>query len=350
MLFCSQTLKSATNPFLRLQPSMSSRDPAMSTVEQPVWLDKTFLETSLRSEYGNTLRVAKYGVTVATAKGDNYTSTMYRVTIETTSNKTFTVVIKNLIGSGVDGCMLRQSSAFVRETRMLNVMLPRLAALLRDAIPAEPFGARYIFSTDGVIIMEDLTPLGFRMVNRGVGLDLAHCLVVMRRLATFHAASVILYQQDPECMTPFLESLFSESVNEKQFQQMISGLMKRVRVEVETWPDFSHFARKLRALEKDVLGRMCRGMRRDDKAFNVLNHGDAWKNNMLFRYSDTGQPESVIFVDYQLSHLTSPAVDLRKFIYTSPTEDVRMRHENTLLQVRAQKACSNTAFVARILN
>ncbi|XP_033611562.1 uncharacterized protein LOC111874997 [Cryptotermes secundus] len=202
----------------------------------------------------------------------------------------------------------------------------------RDSRKAEPFGARYIFSTDGVIIMEDLTPLGFRMVNRGVGLDLAHCLVVMRRLATFHAASVILYQQDPECMTPFLESLFSESVNEKQFQQMISGLMKRVRVEVETWPDFSHFARKLRALEKDVLGRMCRGMRRDDKAFNVLNHGDAWKNNMLFRYSDTGQPESVIFVDYQLSHLTSPAVDLRKFIYTSPTEDVRMRHENTLLQ------------------
>jgi hypothetical protein len=124
--------------------------------------------------------------------------------------------------------------------------------------------------------------------------------------------------------------------------------MNNVTDEVETWPDFSHFAGKLRAIAKDVLGHICRGTVRDDKAFNVLNHGDVWKNNMLFRYSNTGQPESVMFVDYQLSHFTSPIVELRYFIYTSPRDDVRMRHENILLQVRAQNACSYTALV-RIL-
>jgi aminoglycoside phosphotransferase (APT) family kinase protein len=118
--------------------------------------------------------------------------------------------------------------------------------------------------------------------------------------------------------------------------------------EVETWPDNSHFAEKLRPIANDVLDHLKRGTARDDKAFNVLNHGDAWKNNMLFRYTNTGQPESAMFVDYQLSHFTSPVLDLRYFIYTSPRDDVRMRHEKTLLQVRAQKACSYRVFVVRI--
>jgi hypothetical protein len=109
----------------------------MSTVEPPVWLDKTFLETSLRSGHENTLSVVKYDVTVATAKGDNYSSTLYRVTIETTANKIFSVIIKRLIESGESGNVVRQSTAFVRETNMLNVMLPKMAALLQDAIPGE---------------------------------------------------------------------------------------------------------------------------------------------------------------------------------------------------------------------
>jgi thiamine kinase-like enzyme len=128
-----------------------------------------------------------------------------------------------------------------------------------------------------------------------------------------------------------------------------SGLINNVAEEVEGWPEYSHFAEKLREIAKDVLGHMTRNGRRDDKAFNVLNHGDTWKNNILFRYSNTGQPESAIFVDYQLSHFTSPAVELRYLIYTSTNDDIRMRHESTLLQVRAQKSCSYIELVARIL-
>jgi aminoglycoside phosphotransferase (APT) family kinase protein len=125
--------------------------------------------------------------------------------------------------------------------------------------------------------------------------------------------------------------------------------MNNVADEVGTWPDFSHFAGKLRVIAKDALGHIGRESARDDKAFNVLNHGDAWKNNILFRYTNTGQPESAMFVDYQMSNLTSPAVELRYFIYTSPRDDVRMRHENTLLQVSAQKACSYTSLITNIL-
>lgn len=115
-----------------------------------------------------------------------------------------------------------------------------------------------------------------------------------------------------------------------------SGLINKVADEVETWPESAQFAGKIRAFSKDVMGQIDRLTLRDDKAFNVLNHGDVWVNNLMFKYSNTGEPETVMFVDYQLTHYTSPALDLQYFIHTSPRDEVRMRHTDTLLQVRSR--------------
>ena len=36
--------------------------------------------------------------------------------------------------------------------------------------------------------------------------------------------------------------------------------------------------------------------RRSDDEFNVINHGDVWVNNMLFKYDNDGNPIDHIFV------------------------------------------------------
>ena len=74
----------------------------------------------------------------------------------------------------------------------------------------EPVAARHVFSRNGVLVMEDLSASGFKMLDRMTGLDLHHSLLVMRTLAKFHASSVIAYEEEPGLYHAFMCSMYLE--------------------------------------------------------------------------------------------------------------------------------------------
>jgi hypothetical protein len=80
--------------------------------------------------------------------------------------------------------------------------------------------------------MEDLLPLGFKMVNRHDGLDLDHCLLAMKQLGKFHATSVLVRHQDPDCMDIFQQSFYAESINQEHSSKIFSGMCVCVCVSV----------------------------------------------------------------------------------------------------------------------
>lgn len=67
----------------------------------------------------------------------------------------------------------------------------------------------------------------------------------------------------------------------------------------------------------------------------MLNHGDMWVNNFMFKYSEQNfqRATSVIFLDYQLSFYASPGIDLNYFLNTSPMNSVRENHRDDLIDV-----------------
>lgn len=75
--------------------------------------------------------------------------------------------------------------------------LPKMNEILNKK---NSFNARglYMQKDDPVmLIMEDLAPLGYRMSDRAVGLDLPHSLIATQALAKFHASSIALCEKVP---------------------------------------------------------------------------------------------------------------------------------------------------------
>ena len=171
-------------------------------------------------------------------------------------------------------------------------VMPAVYCLLEDKSPGEikPFTARCLYYHSGspasALVLDDLREEGFRLADRTVGLDMQHCLLVMKAIAQQHAASAVLHLKDPEIFKPFSESFYSErhrTVIELIFQSNVKNLVK----EVEKWPLFNdRFASKLHSAADKFTDFLIKFVERDDDDFNVFIHGDLWKNNMMFRYSD----------------------------------------------------------------
>lgn len=58
-------------------------------------------------------------------------------------------------------------------------------------------------------------------------------------------------------------------------------------------------------------------MKAQKDEFNVLNHGDLWLNNIMFRSDEGGLITTTKFVDFQMGVFASPAIDLLYFIMLS---------------------------------
>lgn len=69
------------------------------------------------------------------------------------------------------------------------------------------------------------------------------------------------------------------------------------------------------------------------KGLNVLNHGDLWDNNLLFKYDQSKNVTGVKLLDFQNTKFASPVVDLFYFVWTSANEEVRQNSQRELYAV-----------------
>lgn len=309
----------------------------------PDWLNKEFLKSAIQKEVsGSNIDVTKCDVQQAVSKDNHFGSTLLRVRVEysfTDKNHISTTGTKHLIvkclpTAEVIRTMLTQTGVFKRETDVYLVALPAMYRVAEELIGSkiQYLTTRCIYSMPDILVLEDLDHLGYKMADRRSGLDLRHCQLALRSLAHFHGLSVALHRKDPSSMRLFNEVFYKEEQRILLSSGFEPGLLTLASV-VAKWPGFERFAEKIRKMAETLVTKTIEVVKPKDGSLSVLNHGDFWTNNILFKCSSGSEvPEEAMFVDFQISRFSSPVLDLQYFMYTSPNQEVRFEHMDDLLE------------------
>lgn len=139
-------------------------------------------------------------LSLATGKNENYMSVVYRAKIniemvETKFRQSVNVVFKALLSPNE---AFKHMNMFPRERLMYEEILPSYEKMWLDRTGEEikfgPRSLRFEKQPFEIIVLADLKAEGFNLMNRKVGLDMAHAQLVLAKLAKFHAASAVCYQ------------------------------------------------------------------------------------------------------------------------------------------------------------
>ena len=130
-------------------------------------------------------------------------------------------------------------------------------------------------------------------------------------------------------------SLFNEVFYKEEQRTILRSIfepgIQTLASVVAKWPGIERFAEKIRKMAETLVTKTTEVVKPKDGSLSDLNHGLIWTNNILFKCSSGSEvPEETMFVDFQRSRFSSPALDLHFFMYTSPSQEVRFEHMDDL--------------------
>jgi Predicted aminoglycoside phosphotransferase len=215
---------------------------------------------------------------------------------------------------------------------MYSTIIPSLITMHQDH-PLTMVSRSYYTSND-LIVLEDLASHGYRIGDHKAGLDAAHCKLVFAELGRFHGATYVLKNSDSTDTSKALneacrELQFTEersSIYDEHFAQLARNTLDIIRKTPET----SRYARKIEDILNETYHHLLTFVK-PREPFSTLTHGELWTNNIMFSYSKD-EPVSVKFLDFQTCRYGSPALDINYFLYTSTTAGVRERHMDDFMR------------------
>lgn len=296
------------------------------------------VKEALKAHKGGEARLTSWQIKDFTSKGDNYASVVSSVELDFDLNgndESITYIVKINPCHGMESFEEMTHTVFLKEAEFYIKLLPQLNGVLREhelsplAVPECHYGT--LEKKKELIFLEDLRPRGFKMFDRRKGLDVAHASLVLKELARLHAASLLLQKKDPEYSKDTLlhRGWINMTEDGSAIIKMLEGVMDTgilIMKKVGGYESSVTWAESTKSKLREIFEKQMEPCKHQ-----VICHGDAWNNNLLFKYDEDGVPVEVMLVDLQLCRRESFAVDLNYFLYTSLTGDVRKPNLDALL-------------------
>ncbi|XP_059621218.1 uncharacterized protein LOC132264899 isoform X2 [Phlebotomus argentipes] len=228
--------------------------------------------------------------------------------------------------------ILKDMPIFDREIDMYTKVLPEMKKIMDSIGDNEQMSPRILYYSRElpIIIFEDITKQGYEMNQEFWDFD--NTIKILKKLAKFHALSFYMndnkyaHKMDFENYKPIL--ITEKSID--QMQTFVNGLSSLVE-EIDTWPGFEDIARKLEGVIPTLLKAVLDIYKPNpEPGFNVLCHGDFNLKNLM--YKKNGKDiDNMLFIDFQMSFWTSPAVDLLYVMNVIGNQEVRRRRGEAVM-------------------
>ncbi|XP_053959149.1 uncharacterized protein LOC128863774 isoform X2 [Anastrepha ludens] len=307
--------------------------------EAPIWLDTTYVAKILNNYTHNQLNeIILFTKEPATKKGENYASCIHLIKVSYTTKadpeaiRKVTLIVKSRLENELFSQIEEDFNVFHRESQVYNIIMGKAEELLRNVNDATRFGPKAIYVDERVIVQEDLKQQGFAIEDVKVGLDFDCCRLILEKLAKFHAVSMVLYRENPDLFRHHLPSNVSE--HSSPLHDLYTNAIKCSIEYCQTNPKLQHYVPKLKIFGEKIIPKMINVFSRSQTdRYHVLNHGDMWVNNLMFRKDAGGNVVEVLFVDYQEGFYGSPGIDWNFFIFSSWQKEVFQNHFEDLLAI-----------------
>lgn len=295
-------------------------------------IDEDIIKKILTTKDPNSqIKVLKWNINNnIVAAGTNYCSEVSRLTI---SYEKDDIEMKRIIFLKVPvNCPMFQSlknfNHYEKEMIMYTKILPQMYT-----IEEKYFTARHYFYDDKMsLFLKDLSLSGYKNANRLDQLDVEHSCYALKCLAKFHALSVKIERTyglpDIIKTDSFFHTNHEEDEIHKSFLKGIPLFIDHLADDVkEKYPEL------VAAFQNITWESLVQLISPKSESFNVLNHGDFWVNNIMFKYDKYSILKKVKILDFQLCRWASPAIDLIYFFITSVRFEVYEKYFDLLLEI-----------------
>ncbi|KAH8283639.1 hypothetical protein KR018_010327 [Drosophila ironensis] len=317
---------------------------AEAVEEAPLYLTPQFFRRTL--EHGlqlQDLHVLEVQLTNLTRGGENYCSNIYRAQLKY-SNAEGNVLETSLIVKSLPDdkqAILARLHIYNKESLFYLHIKPKLETLMwQKCSISSPWslGAKHYYSTahpEQTIIFEDLCAEGYQLKCRQLGLDFEHASLVMRKLAEYHALTMVMAERDPETVVdryPF-GLLHMDAIKSEPFKLLFGTQLLKLIALVSDCEGFGAITTKLYRYHEHFTERVLKAVYPLRGHLNVLNHGDLWVNNIFFKYDSQYNVQHAKIIDFQLCFYGSMGFDINYFLNTSLKLDVLRGKRQELIDI-----------------
>ncbi|KAL9884969.1 uncharacterized protein ACN427_011596 [Glossina fuscipes fuscipes] len=227
----------------------------------------------------------------------------------------------------------------------LKIQMETLMTLVKNSWLLAPKLFYHTTNPFETFVFEDLKQLGFQLSSRQLGLNKNESLLVMEKLAEYHACSILMlnkFSDLNDIRNRYKCGLLNDiSIKSDSFQLLFGGQLLKLAQLLAEDLEFSHSSKKLLNYYDQFTENVLNSVYPLEGQVNVLNHGDIWVNNLFFKYDKklrdgNPTPTDIRFIDFQLSFCGSLGFDVNYFLNTSLQLNVLQQYRETLINYYAE--------------